>query len=417
MRAGAAPDGTLRHESAAAREWLRPWVSAGTRARLFDGGGRLLADVDALYAEAPRAAREREASGAAALADAVLFRVFAWLAAGDLPLFPETEKRRQPLHLDGERLAARSTRAPTRRYVTPDNDRVLGTLATLGPDTAEPRGYVLFESNEEHATAVTSSRLARLFALLLLASVAVGALLLAWTTRLSLRIRRLSREAGRAIDADGRVSPAGEAPPLPGLGARDEIGDLSRDLSALLGRSAAYTRYLERLSSRLSHELGTPLTIVRTSLENLDPASLDDPSRRLVERAQSGAARLGAIVRALVESARLEQSVQRATLEPLDLRPWLREACAQYAQIHPDHAFRLVASVDELRRAPGATSPRALPAARPRVSATLLQQALDKLVDNAVGFASAPDIALLLARARAGAGARRTPPPCSGRGS
>ena len=405
MRAGEAGGGTLYHQSAAARARLHAWVTAGTRARLFDAGGRLLADVDALYAPLPDGEAPPPGIGSG-LVDAVLRALFAWLAAGDLPLFPETDKRRQPLHLPPARLAAIAPDAPTTRYVTVDNDRVLGSLVALGADDGgdgggAPRGYLLYESNEEHAAAYTSSRLARLFALLLLASLAVGALLLAWATRLSLRIRRLSREAARAVDADGRVARDGDALALGEGGARDEIGELSRNLASLLARSSAYTRYLETLSTRLSHELGTPLSVVRTSIENLDTARLDAESRALVARASGGAERLGGIVRALVESARLEQAVQHATFAPLDVGAWLGEARAQYAQVYPDHRFRVLDTFAALESArdpgggEGATRVGSSLAARPPASAALLQQALDKLVDNAASFATSPDIALV----------------------
>ena len=404
--------GVLFHESAALRARLRPWISPGTRARLFDERGLLIAEADALYAPSRGDGGRGAADGGAeaddvdapltpgalvGLLDALLLRLFAWFAAGDLPLFAESDKRRQPLHLDAARLAAADPLAPTTRYVTVDNDRVLGTLLAL--PLGERRAHLLFESNEEHASAFTGSRLARLFALLVLVSLALTLLLFAWATRLSLRIRRLARDAAAAIDAEGRVEPARRAAPLSESGARDEIGALSRDLAALLARSAAYTRYLERLSSRLSHELGTPLSIVRSSLENVDASRLDSESRTLVGRAESGAERLAHIVRALLDSTRLEQSVRRAAFEPLELGAWLEEAAAQYAQVHPGHRFRVVRAFAALDDPPARRAAERTPL-RARVAAALLQQALDKLVDNAVDFATEPDIALVLTRER-----------------
>ena len=470
---GGGGGGTLRYESDVLQAQLRPWVFPGTRARLFDEHGLLLAEADALYAAvpggrlddaedggaeravdgedarvgteaAPQAGTSVDADGNAVvepdavldpsgivsstlgLLDVLLLRLFAWFAAGDLPLFPETEKRRQPLHLDAVRLAAIEPSAPTRRYVTVDNDRVLGTLVGLPVASAagERRAYLLFESNEEHASAFTGSRLARLFALLAVASLAVTLLLFAWATRLSLRVRGLSRAVAAAIDAEGRIEPSRRRAPLVESAARDEVGQLSRDLSALLERSSAYTRYLERLSSRLSHELGTPLSIVRSSLENIAAERLDPESRTLVARAGDGAERLGHIVRALLASTRLEQSVRHASFAPLELRAWLEEARAQYAQVHPRYRFRVLDSLEALeRQGSGATvTPGRDPASSPplppppsspppplraTVAATLLRQALDKLVENAVDFATEPDIALLLYRERVAGSGRR----------
>jgi|GEM_PF-176560 len=381
--------GILHYESDALRRLLEPWVVPGTRARLFDEGGRLLADANDLYSPLPES-ESTAGSVTANLLDASLLRLFAWFAAGDLPLYPETEKSRQPLHLEDDRRPGVDELLPTTRYVTVDNDRLLGTLIALDEQGVDrPRGYLLYESNEEHASAVASSPLARLFALLVLATLMIGSLLFAWATRLSLRIRRLSLRASQAVDRDGRVAT------LVGSGANDEIGDLSRNLADLLARSAAYTRYLESLSKHLSHELGTPLSIVRTSIENVDRQKLDGETRRLLDRASGGADRLGGIVRALLESARLEQSVQHAEFVDIALLDWLREAAVEYAQVHPEHRFRVALSLRELD-APGSVTIPALPDSRARVAPALLRQALDKLVDNACDFATASDIVLLL---------------------
>ena len=74
-------------------------------------------------------------------------------------------------------------------------------------------------------------------------------------------------EAEAAIDARGRVTRLTTA-----SDAADEIGDLSRSFTTVLGRLARYNAYLEALAGRLSHELRTPVAVVRSSLENLHAA-------------------------------------------------------------------------------------------------------------------------------------------------
>ncbi|NND89655.1 MAG: hypothetical protein HKN42_02230 [Granulosicoccus sp.] len=368
--------GSLFYLSDAAAARLEPWVLPGGRARLFDIHGRLLADVNNLYAQIPDEDEALAAAGSSkGLWDAILLRVFAFFVAGDLPLLPESQGSPLSLSLSRERRATVLDDQPvTTRYVTDENDRVLGTLAPVG---SEPRrGYLLFESNEEHASAYAGSELARLFSLLLLVSLLAGSGLLVFAFVLSSRIRRLSREAQHAVSADGRVHG------LPGSDARDEIGDLSRKLSTLLARSAAYTQYLEALSSRLSHELRTPLSVVRTSIENLDRDSLDAQSTLLIDRASSGAEHLGAIIQALVESTRLEQTVQMADRQPVNLSHWLAGLQARYRQVYDGVEFRLS------MEAPAELSITASP--------ELLCQAFDILVDNAVSFARSGPVVLHL---------------------
>ena len=358
--------GLLFHESDGAKERLKRWTTGGVRARLFDVNGRLVADVNKLNTvNNNQDELDAQASSSTGILSAVLHRVFAFFIAGDLPLLPETYPKSTVLALEQERRASISGESPlTTRYVTPENDRVLGTLAPLG--RAPLRGYLLLEANEEHSSAYGGSQLAQLFSLLLLVSLLAGSGLLIFATVLSLRIRRLSREAQHAITDDGRVRG------LTGSDARDEIGDLSRKLSSLLSRSAAYTHYLEALSGRLSHELRTPLSVVRTSIENLDKSTLDEQSRLLIDRASGGAEQLKSIIQALVESTRLEQTVQMAQMQSVDLADWLQGSLLRYQQLYP--ACHIVHGAAALTPLTVNASPE------------LLQQAFDKLVDNAVSF-------------------------------
>jgi len=217
---------------------------------------------------------------------------------------------------------------------------------------------------------------ARLFGLLLLVSLAAGCGLLIFALVLSSRIRRLSQDTQQAISVEGRVIG------LAGNKARDEIGDLSRNLASLLSRSAQYTQYLEALSARLSHELRTPLSVVRTSLQNLEFEKLDAQSQQLIDRAEGGADQLGRIIKALLDSTRLEQSVEGAATEAVNVGMWLHTCVELYHQIHPAVEFSV--------------QPESLPQVTVKASPELLQQALDKLVDNAISFSSDNQVRLFL---------------------
>jgi len=267
--------GHLFFASNIADERLTPWVTRGTRARLYDRQGRLLSDVNSLY-EKTEAEFEYDPAQRGLL-NAILFRIFAYFVA-------DSEVKDQPFELTGglhlpaddvDELA--QNQAETKHYVTQERDVVLGTLVPIGGE--QPNGFLLFESNENLASAYSASRVARLFSLLTLVSLLAGLVLLVYASLLSMRIRSLSQLATRAVADDGRVRG------LPQSDAKDEIGDLSRNLSALLERSANYTKYLEALSSRLSHELRTPLSVVKTSIENMDRERLDAETVTLMDRA------------------------------------------------------------------------------------------------------------------------------------
>jgi len=124
------------------------------------------------------------------------------------------------------------------------------------------RGVVVAEETGNAVLAERNRAFERLFNIVL-AVLLVGSLALtAYATWLSARIRRLRDDAERAIDEQGRMRA-----PLASSGAGDEIGDLSRSFSSVLARLSEYASYQEKMASRLSHELRTPVAVVRSSLE------------------------------------------------------------------------------------------------------------------------------------------------------
>ena len=196
----------------------------------------------------------------------------------------------------------------------------------------------------------------------------VGSLALtAYATLLSARIRRLRDDAERAIDADGRVRA-----PLASSRAGDEIGDLARRFASVLARLAGYARYQEKMASRLSHELRTPIAVVRSSLDNLKATSLPDAARVYMERAHEGLARLTQILTRMTEAARLEESLSDVLRERFDLTAVVRGCVEGYRLAYPDARLAFGAE-------PASIAIDGSP--------DLIAQMLDKLVANAVEFA------------------------------
>jgi len=179
----------------------------------------------------------------------------------------------------------------------------------------------------------------------------------------------LRDDAERAIDAQGRVNT-----PLSASHAGDEIGDLSRSFASVLDRLGQYAAYQKNMASRLSHELRTPVAVVRSSLENLQTQSLAEPARVYLERAQGGLARLTEILTRMTEATRLEQSLHDAERERIDLVALVAACVDGYRVAYAGFAFAFHA-----------------PATPIVVSAApeLIAQMLDKLVVNATEFAHA----------------------------
>jgi two-component system sensor histidine kinase ChvG len=156
------------------------------------------------------------------------------------------------------------------------------------------------------------------------------AALFLFATNLSGRIRGLRNQAEKIIDDSGRITNTIEA-----SRSADELGDLSRSFASIVDRLSQYTNYLENMSSRLSHELRTPVTVVRSSLENLSLVTTDDDSRIYIQRAEEGITRLNLILTNMSEAARLEQILQSSEKEDTELNKVIDACVQEYQQIYP----------------------------------------------------------------------------------
>jgi len=227
-------------------------------------------------------------------------------------------------------------------------------------------GVIMLEQTSDALLLWTNRALGSLLLGGLLTMLVAAAILFGYAGYLSYRIRDLRNAAENALTVEGRV--VGN---FPRSAAVDEIGDLSRSFGRLLDQVSAYTDYLRTLGGKLSHELATPLAVVKSSLENLEQEAMTESARIYAERARSGAERLGALLRTLSQASRIESAIAGAEAENFDLRAFLIGAAAGYRDLAEDRDFRL--SIPE-QPVPFHGAPE------------LIHQALDKLVDNALGF-------------------------------
>jgi two-component system sensor histidine kinase ChvG len=232
----------------------------------------------------------------------------------------------------------------------------------------EVKGAVIVEETTNAVLAERNRAFARLFNIVLAALLVGSVALTLYASWLSSRIRRLRDEAEAAIDARGRVRR-----PLAGSNARDEIGDLSRSFGSALARLTEYASYQEAMASRLSHELRTPIAVVRSSIDNLALQQLPGDARIYIERAQQGLSRLANIITRISEATRLEESLAEAERERFDLARVVAGCVDGYRAAYPEQVFDLRVPSGEV---PFYGAPE------------LIAQMLDKLCANAVEFAA-----------------------------
>ncbi len=230
-------------------------------------------------------------------------------------------------------------------------------------------GTVLLEKNSARILDLQRDTLSQValatFAVLML----VVAGLLLFGTWLAVRIRRLRREAGAAIDTNGRIV---KGALQIDQAAGDDLGDLSRGISGLLGRLQRYTGFLETVPRTLRHEILNPVNTISMTLQKLAQQAPREDSAALVKNAQQATRQLELIVNSLTEAAHIEDALKQEPPEVFDLAVLVREYVANSAQLNPGSNL--------VYNGPPA-------GVHTRGSDVRIAQLLDKVKDNALDFA------------------------------
>lgn len=255
-------------------------------------------------------------------------------------------------------------------FQSADSGRAVVAVAEPVTSSNEMIGVVIVQQGTDAILSLTNRGLARLMSVTLIAMFVVAVVLLGYATVLSRRIQRLSVATEDALDSDHLHID------LPSSTSGDEIGDLSRSFSFVLGQLGDYNEYLRTLASKLSHELRTPLAIVTSSLDNLEHENLSETAVGYTARAKDGADRLRKILSAMSEASRVEELMKNADVEHFNLHKVVDLAVKAYQDVYADRKFVFSCDGESF---PASGSPE------------LLIQMLDKLVDNAVSFSASGD--------------------------
>ena len=165
-------------------------------------------------------------------------------------------------------------------------------------------------------------------------------LALAWSLGLMLILGvagalAMSRGTMRRIDAINRASReimGGDlARRIPTRGSRDDFDQLAEQLNAMLDRIQELMDGIRRVTDDIAHDLKTPLTRLRTRLEELrDSGRLGRDSEESVEAAIGESDRLLATFAALLRIARVESKATREGFTTVDLGALAGDAAELY---------------------------------------------------------------------------------------
>jgi two-component system, OmpR family, heavy metal sensor histidine kinase CusS len=209
---------------------------------------------------------------------------------------------------------------------------------------------------------------------------------LLWATPLVLLIGSLggywmSRRALQPVDAITRAARSigienlSERLEVPAAG--DELARLAETWNGMLARLEAAVKRLTQFTADASHELRTPVTLIRATAELMlrrerTPETYREALRQIVEETD----RTARLIEDLLLLARADAGLPALPLDRLELTPLVRDICAQGQILAQDRQLEIAAEVPEQPVYVEANDPE-------------LRRLLLLLVDNAVKYTPA----------------------------
>ncbi|MBT3425171.1 MAG: hypothetical protein HOL98_09740 [Gammaproteobacteria bacterium] len=238
-------------------------------------------------------------------------------------------------------------------------------------------GTVILKQNTNRILEVRRDALKRIVNFSIVSVILFASIILAFSVRLAGRIRRLGTEANNAIDIYGRLKTNKISSETD---SGDEIGDLARSISGMLARLHQHNQFLENMPRTLRHEINNPLNALSTSLQNLESQPGEEAKSKYIESAKRGVNRIGMIVQNLADAASLEESLIGEEMEVINLHDLIKNYLTNCKIVHANMEFDYRGSDEPLYA---------------KICDFRIEQLLDKLIDNAIDFAT-PGTAVVL---------------------
>jgi signal transduction histidine kinase len=303
------------------------------------------------------------------------------------------------------RLGNEGRRAPVLLLADRDGRAIAGNLSALPPP--DPEAGSLFEtmlyrsdSTQPQTMALSETRLAD--GSILLAGIEIGrdlklqrsfeqALLAALFLALPLATLvavLTSRLVGQRVhdmaQTAHRVGSGAFEARVPLDGSGDAFDELAGEINAMLARIETLVGELRVVAEGLAHDLRSPVTRLRSALEQAASEVTDPAAEAAMQRALTEADTLTRILTTALQIGRAEAGIGRERFEETLLEDFLGDLATLYEPYAEDAGFVLLAE-----------APWGLSVSLHR---ELMSQALGNLVDNAVKYAGGGSTIALFAR-------------------
>ena len=159
---------------------------------------------------------------------------------------------------------------------------------------------------------------------------------------------------------------------IPARGTGDDFDQLADNLNQMLDRIVHLMEGIRHVSDSIAHDLRTPLTRLRSQLENTLLTVEDETARDQVARAVAETDQLLSTFNALLRIARLEMTGRSADKAPIQLGPLVRDACELYEALAEDKEQTLDLDIPQDVTIEG--------------DRDLIFQAVSNLIDNAIKY-------------------------------
>ena len=263
------------------------------------------------------------------------------------------------------------------------------SVAGVG-DPARPSGYLYVILRGDEAALMLGARRSTAFAQSVALAIGVMIVAFASTLLIMLVILKPFRKMSRAIDAFRRSdftqwTPLGPAPVSPATSEIDllsaHLDDMAEHISHLLGQLKDDERRMREMFANISHDLRTPLTVIRGNLETLQIKGerIGAEERQAILRAALGQMRaLGALVGRVFDLAKLQSPDFQLRREPVSLTELLQDVALKFAI--PAQTRGLELTTDGLHEH-----------AFVEIDVALLERVLDNLIGNSIEHSEGAD--------------------------